>query len=281
MSGNFINISVNTQAVGVEVLYKRSVMASFHGLWSLAGFAGAAVGTFMVSQGIQPLSHFLVIASVLVILSLLMFRHSLRDDISKQIGQKRFTLPDKPLLKLGVIAFCSMSCEGCMFDWSGIYFRDIVRVPPELVTLGYTSFMAMMATGRFIGDSLVTKLGVKRVLRISGSCIAGGLVLAVAFPNIYVATVAFLLTGFGVSSVIPLTYGVAGKSSTMSAGMAIAAVSTVGYLGFLFGPPVIGYIAKAASLRWSFALMGLFGSMIFFLAGQVKAADTATPAKYR
>jgi len=93
---------------------------------------------------------------------------------------------------------------------------------------------------------------------------------AIVFPNIYTATLGFLLTGFGVSSIVPLTYGLAGRSKTMSAGMAIAAVSTVGYLGFLFGPPIIGYIAKAASLRWSFALIGLLASFMIFLAGKIK-----------
>jgi MFS family permease len=270
MSGNLMNISVNTQGVGVEVLYQRSIMASFHGLWSLAGFIGAAIGTLMVSQKITPIAHFVVIASLIAMLAIAVFRYSLREDVSKQNSAKGFAWPDKSLLKLGVIAFCSMACEGCMFDWSGIYFRDIIKPSQDLVTLGYTAFMAMMATGRFIGDWFVTRFGVKRVLQISGSCIALGLFTAILLPNIYVATAGFLLTGFGVSSVVPLSYGLAGKSKTISAGMAIAAVSTIGYLGFLFGPPVIGYIAKAANLRYSFALMAVFGSCIIFFASKVK-----------
>jgi len=270
MSGNLMNISVNTQGVGVEVLYKRSIMASFHGLWSLAGFIGAAIGTFMVSQTISPLQHFIVIACLIAILAMIMVRYSLKEDVSKQNNSKGFAWPDKSLLKLGVIAFCSMACEGCMFDWSGIYFRDIVQSPQHLVTLGYTAFMAMMATGRFVGDWLVTRFGVKRVLQISGCFITLGLFTAILFPNIYTATLGFLLTGFGVSSVVPLSYGLAGKMHTMSAGMAIAAVSTIGYLGFLFGPPVIGYIAKAANLRYSFALIALFGSCIIVLAGKAE-----------
>ena len=160
-----------------------------------------------------------------------------------------------------------------MFDWSGIYFRDIVRVPAHLVTLGYTAFMAMMATGRFVGDWLVTKTGVKNVMTLSGCLIAVGLLTAILFPNIYSATAGFFLTGFGVSSVVPMAYGLAGRSKTMAAGMAIAAVSTVGYLGFLFGPPVIGYIAKAASLRWSFALIALLGSSIIYFARKVKTGE--------
>jgi len=270
MSGNLMNISVNTQGVGVEILYKRSIMASFHGLWSLAGFVGASIGTLMVSQKIPPLMHFIIIACLIAMLAIIMFRYSLSNDVSRQNNEKGFALPDRSLLKLGIIAFCCMACEGCMFDWSGIYFRDIVKTPPHLVTLGYTAFMAMMATGRFVGDRLVTKFGVKRVLQLSGCLIVTGLLTAILIPNLYMTTAGFLLTGFGVSSVVPLTYGLAGKSHTMSAGMAIAAVSTIGYLGFLFGPPVIGYIAKTANLRYSFALIAAFGFCVIILASKVK-----------
>jgi MFS family permease len=145
-----------------------------------------------------------------------------------------------------------------------------VQAPKQLITLGYTAFMAMMATGRFVGDWLVTKIGAKHVLQMSGCIIALGLLISILFPNLYAATAGFLLTGFGVSSVVPLTYGLAGKSNTMSTGMAIAAVSTVGYLGFLFGPPVIGYIAQALNLRWSFALIAVLGSFTTVLASKLK-----------
>ena len=145
-----------------------------------------------------------------------------------------------------------------------------MQVPKQLVTLGYTAFMATMATGRFVGDWLVTKIGAKYVLQMSGCIIALGLLISILFPNLYTATAGFLLTGFGVSSVVPLTYGLAGKSNTMSTGMAIAAVSTVGYLGFLFGPPVIGYIAQALNLRWSFALIAVLGSFTTVLASKLK-----------
>lgn len=271
MSGNMMNISINTQAVGVEALYGRSIMASFHGLWSLAGFTGAAIGTFMVSQNLSPVIHFISITCLIFIIALFMFPHTLRNKESMEGSESGFSWPDKSLLKLGIIAFCCMACEGCMFDWSGIYFRDIVKAPGHLVPLGYTAFMAMMATGRFVGDRLITKIGAKHVMILSGCLIALGLLTAIFFPNIYAATAGFLLTGFGVSSIVPMAYGLAGKSKTVAAGVAIAAVSTVGYLGFLFGPPVIGYIAKAANLRWSFALIALLGSLIIFLAGKVKS----------
>ena len=273
VTGNLMNISMNTQAVGVEALYKRSVMASFHGLWSLAGFSGAAIGTLVIAKNISPLIHFFFIALLIGLLILIFFRYSLRSDAKQETYGSLFAWPDKPLMNLGIISFCCLACEGCMFDWSGIYFREEVHAPAHLVTLGYTVFMATMAAGRFIADWLTTKFGVKKTLQASGSLITFGLLVAVIFPNIYAATAGFFLTGFGVSSVVPLVYGLAGKSKTMSTGMAIAAVSTVGFLGFLLGPPVIGYIAQALSLRWSFAVMAVLGFGTALLASKAETSE--------
>ncbi len=275
MTGNLMNISMNTQAVGVEILYKRSVMASFHGLWSLAGFSGAALGTFLVARNISPLFHFILVGLLIVLLIIIVFRFALKQDMQQEKKQPLFTLPHKSLVNLGIISFCCMACEGCMFDWSGIYFRKEVHAPDNLVTVGYTVFMATMASGRFIADRLVTKLGLKTTLQISGTLIASGLSVAVIFPDFYMATAGFFLTGLGVSSVVPLVYGLAGKSKVMNPSMALAAVSTIGFLGFLFGPPVIGYIAQALNLRWSFGLMAILGFGTALLASKAEEANAA------
>jgi len=272
--GNLLNIAMNTQAVGVESLYGRSVMASFHGLWSLAGFSGALIGTFFVSQGISPLTHFSIVAGLAVLLLFLFYKNTLPKDIGNNQPQKLFVKPDKKILLLGLIAFCCLLCEGAMSDWSGVYFKKIVEAPASMITLGYVAFTAMMALGRFLGDWLVTKLGVKNVLQISGTLITSGLLLSVIFPNIVTATLGFLLVGFGVSSVVPIVYGLAGKSKTMSPGTALASVSTIGFLGFLIGPPVIGFIAQAVSLRWSFTLIGILGFGTAVLAGKLKLPIT-------
>ena len=273
VTGNLMNISMNTQAVGVEGLYGRSVMASFHGLWSLAGFIGAAIGSLLISQNISPFIHFLLVAALIGLLILIVFRYSLKQDSQKDNGSFKFALPHASLIKLGIISFCCMACEGCMFDWSGIYFREEVHAPQNLVTLGYTTFMATMASGRFVADWLVTKAGVKRTLQVSGTLITLGLLTAVILPNIYAATAGFFITGLGVSSVVPLVYGLAGKSKFMSPSMAIASVSTIGFLGFLFGPPVIGYIAQASNLRWSFALMAVLGFGTALLASKAEVSE--------
>jgi MFS family permease len=110
----------------------------------------------------------------------------------------------------------------------------------------------------------------KRTLQLSGILIASGLLTAVALPFLGTAILGFFLVGFGVSSVVPLVYSAAGKSTVMSPGVALAAVSTIGFLGFLIGPPLIGFVAGASSLRISFIIIAAMGLCVALMAGKVK-----------
>lgn len=267
-SSNAVNISVNTQAVATEQLYQKPIMASFHGLWSLAGFTGAGIGTFMIANGIAPLHHFFVMLIIITVGVIIASRYLKNDEVAN--AGPAFVMPDRSLIKLGVIAFCSMICEGAMFDWSVIYFKKVVLAPTALVGIGFTAFMFTMAGGRFIADWFANKFGLKRTLQVSGSLTATGLLVAVAFPYIYTALAGFLLVGAGVSSVVPMVYSAAGKSKTMQPGVALAAVSTIGFLGFLIGPPMIGFIAGIATLRASFVLIALMGVSVVVVATKAK-----------
>ncbi|MBC7422978.1 MAG: MFS transporter [Ferruginibacter sp.] len=272
--GNLLNISINTQGVGVEAMYGRSIMASFHGLWSLAGFTGAAFSTVMIAFKLTPFMHFCIIFIAAIILIISSYKRALPQDTGNS-HQPLFAKPDSAILKLGLIAFGSLVCEGTMFDWSGVYFQKVLQVPAALRTVGYIAFMSSMAGGRFVADWLVTKFGVKTMLQLSGIIIAIGLLTAVIFPFIVPATIGFLLVGIGVSSVVPITYGLAGKSTTMSPGVALSALSTIGFLGFLLGPPLIGFIAQAAGLRWSFTVIAFIGLSTTVLATKVKVGLVA------
>ncbi|HEY1165974.1 MAG TPA: MFS transporter [Chitinophaga sp.] len=266
---NLFEVAMNTQAVGIEALYGRSIMASFHGLWSLAGFTGVCIGTWMISLGWPVWVHFCLICAVSWGLLISVYRRLLPADPASE-NQPIFAWPDSSLLKLGLIAFASLITEGTMFDWSGVYFKQIVAVPESYTTLGYLAFMGTMAAGRFTADRLVTRFGVTRILQLSGITSTVGLQLAVMFPNVYTATIGFLLVGIGVCAVVPLVLALAGRSQTMAPGIAIAAVSTIGFFGFLVGPPLIGFIAEAASLRWSFALISILGLLTTLLASKIK-----------
>ncbi len=267
-SSNAVNISVNTQAVATEQLYGRPIMASFHGLWSSAGFTGALIGWQMIARGIDPFHHFMVISTTIIICIIIAAR-SLKDDKTASTGPI-FVMPDSSLIKLGVIAFCSMVCEGAMFDWSTIYFRDIVHPAKDWIGAGYACFMGAMASGRFVADWFAHRFGLKRILQFSGSLTAIGLLIAVAFPYLGSAMAGFLLVGFGVSSVVPMVYSAAGKSKTMSPGVALAAVSTIGFTGFLIAPPIIGFVAGLATLRASFILIACMGISVAVVSSKVK-----------
>jgi MFS family permease len=269
-TGNLANIAVNTQAVAVEAMYGKAIMASFHGLWSLAGFTGAAIGAFMAGQEIVPYQHFLVITVIAVAIVALSARHIVPHDASSQEAQTLLIKPDRFLMILGVIAFCSMICEGTMFDWSGVYFKKVIKAPDGTAGIGYAAFMSTMASFRFIADWLTTRFGARRVLQLSGVLTATGLLIAVLLPYFATAIFGFLLVGAGVSSVVPLVYSAAGKSKTLSPGMALAAVSTIGYLGFLVGPPLIGFVAEASSLSISFSIIALMGTCIAIMGSRVK-----------
>ena len=234
ISGNLMNICVNTQAVSLEALYKRSIMASFHGLWSLGGFSGALLGTLMVGLKISPVYHFLYMSITCLVLAFVVYPYTLKKEEPVAQRTSIFIKPDTYLLYIGFIAFGSMVCEGTMFDWSGVYFLKVVKASAALRSFGYISFMSSMAIGRFVGDKLISNLGRQKVLQMSGIIIASGLLVSVLLP--------YLVT------------------------------ATIGFLGFLMGPPLIGYIAQAASLRLSFTVIACFGASIFFTAPRLKEA---------
>lgn len=271
--GNMCNISVNTQAVTAEKIYDRPIMTSFHGVWSTAGFTGAAIGLFMMGQYIPPPIHFLIVAGLVIITAIIAQKYLQQGLAPNTEKRSFFSKPDGILVQLGIIGFFSMASEGAMFDWSGVYFQQIVHAPASLIALGYLTFMIAMASGRFMGDKLIAKHGRKKMLRISGVLISSGLFISVLFPYIVTATIGFLIVGFGVSSIVPMVYSAAGKHPKIPAGMALAAVSSISFLGFLMGPPLIGYIAELLNLRYSFAVIGLAGLTISLMVSKIKALD--------
>lgn len=274
LCGNLCNISVNTQAIRAERLYGRPIMTSFHGVWSTAGFTGAVVGLLMTGLHVIPYIHFWIVACLTITTTLTAQQFlQVGRDAGPEKAKKRsfFSLPDGMLIQLGIIGFCSMASEGAMFDWSGVYFKQVVHAPASLVVLGYASFMVMMATGRFLGDKLIEKYGRKRMLQGSGILISTGLFTAVLFPYLVTATIGFLIVGLGVSSIVPMVYSSAGRLTKIPPGIALATISSISFLGFLMGPPLIGYVAQLFSLRHSFAVIGLFGFAIALMVSKLKA----------
>ncbi len=281
MFANINNISVNTQAVGVERLYGRSIMSSFHGIWSMSGFCGGIISGVLVANSISATEQFVGVTIFAYLMVLFVSRYMMESDIKPQQDASKksvrgFFRPTPLVILCGFIAFGSMSCEGIMFDWSVIYFQDIVKTPLDLTHIGYIAFMLTMAGGRLLGDLVITRFGAMKVLLFNGFIIFSGMMTAVIFPTIIASTIGFLLVGMGVSVVVPTCFSLAGRSRRMSPSIAIATVSTIGFLGFLIGPPLIGYLAEAFTLRLSFAVMAFVGLLVSLLShsAPLKAAQT-------
>jgi MFS family permease len=261
-SRNLFNISANAQSIGVQSLFDRSIIARFHAVWSLAGFGAAALASLMVSLSIPPSWHFLGVGLVLTALCWYAWPGTLPQKPASRERRPWFALPDKTLAKYGLISFASMACEGTMLDWSGIYFRKAVHASREGATLGFTAYTIAITLGRLMGDRLANRYGIRTMLTYSGALIGLGLLTSALFPYPLTAGLGFILTGFGVSCVIPMVFSMAGRSTGMSSGSAIAAVSTVGYLGFLIVPPLVGSVAQFAGLRSAYTMMAAFGFLI-------------------
>ena len=272
--GNFCNISINTQAVTVENAYNKPIMASFHGGWSLAGLTGASIGLLMSSLHLEPAYHFSIIG-ILVLITLIINKPFLQPDpkkekSSEEIATKKKNKPETFLFLLGIVAFCGMAAEGAMADWSGLYLIDVVGTPKHLAPIGLAAYMITMASGRFLIDKSIQKWGRKKVLQAGGTLIAIGLFTAVAFPNFITTIIAFMIIGFGTAGIVPTIYSVAGQRTKIPTSIALTIVSSVSFLGFLMGPPLIGYISSVTNLRYSYALVGLFGICIVVLVSIIK-----------
>jgi len=158
--------------------------------------------------------------------------------------------PDRFIFYTGLVVFCAAVCEGGIYDWSSVYFREVVKA--ELFTLSYLVFMCSMTLSRFFTDRLIAKIGMKKLFAISATTTILGVGILVLFPYFYLALLGFFITGFGVASVFPMSFLLAGQSKKYATGMAISIVGTYSTIGVLLAPPFIGYVAHLFSLNTAF-----------------------------
>ncbi len=271
MIGNLFNVSVNTQAVELAKLFDKSIISSFHGFWSMAGFVGGLIGSYFIAASMSPLLQFLVILTLGYIFLFTTQMHLLHSASNKEPLKKMWTKPTPLMFQFGLIALSNMICEGMMFDWSGVFYQAVVKVTESQRTIGYISFMACMTTGRMFADALINYWGPRKQLMLSGLLVTIGLVVAIIYPTILTSTIGFMLVGFGVSSVIPTIYGSVGKSAEPGqASIALASVSSIGFFGFLIGPPIVGFLSGALGLRWAFLTISILGLATFIQSYRLK-----------
>ncbi|OPB93235.1 MFS transporter [Elizabethkingia ursingii] len=275
ISGNICNISINTQAIEVEKITGKILMASYHGAWCFAGLIGALTGFLMVNLGVSTFNHFIAV----FVIVLLLWGYS-RNYLSNtpaattKLKQSILKQANPTLIGLGVIGFLSMAIEGAMTDWSGIYLQTIVKAPEHQIMLGYVSFVFMMTLGRFTGNYLLKKYGKRNILKFCGILMSGGLFLSIIFPDLWICIIAFMIIGLGSSLSVPTTYSTIGTLNIPSPGIALSFVSSISFLGFLMGPPLIGYIAESFDLRYSYGIFACFGILLTLMTEQMKVFRT-------
>lgn len=259
-SMRIVNISMNTQAVTLQKSYGRKINGSFHGMWSTGGLLGVAFSTFMLKLDISMAQHLLYVSLFALLASISAYNFLLKNDKAPAGNKLRLGKPDKFTLYLGLLVFFAALCEGGMFDWSGVYFREVVG--EEIFTLGYLIFMVFMASSRFFSDKIVERIGMEKTYGISASLVAAGIITVIVFPFFWPALIGFSLVGIGVAAIMPMTFTLAGTSPKFSAGMAVSIITTYAIAGMLLGPPLIGYLADALGLKLAFILFIIAGLML-------------------
>ena len=257
-----LDVAMNAQAALVEQRYARPIMSSFHGLWSIGGLAGAALGGVIATQGVAVGAHLLGVAIVATLLAFIATRWLIVDDNERHEAGPSFALPPRALLLLGFIAFGVLLCEGAVADWSAVYLRESLNSTPAIAATGYAVFSLLMAAGRLTGDQLALRFGPAGVVRAGGALVALGIGLAIGSAVPALAIVGFGLIGAGLACSFPLILSAAARTPGVAANTAIAAMATTGYTGFLVGPPLIGTVAEAVSLRGALGLLGLVGVLV-------------------
>jgi MFS family permease len=259
-SMRILNISMNTQAITLQKQFERKINGSFHGMWSAGGIAGVGFSTLLIALHVTIQVHLLIAAIVTIIVTCFTWSFLLHNDRATSGNKLIFSRPDPYIVYLGLIVFLAAICEGGMFDWSGIFFKEVVRV--EVFTIGYLLFMICMAFSRFASDVVIENIGMPRTYIMSASLIFTGDFLAIIFPSFWPSLIGFCLVGLGTAAIIPMTFLLAGGSKKYSPGMAISIIATYSIVGMLIGPPLIGYIAHAFNLRMSFIAFALAGFLI-------------------
>jgi HAD superfamily hydrolase (TIGR01509 family) len=273
-----VNVAANAQGLALERLYGRAILSSLHAAYSGGGLAGAGLGALAAGAGIGPPAHLTAVALALAAVALVSGPLLLADCAGPSTTLAR---PPRILLLLGAAAFCCMLAEGAAADWSAVYLSSAVGTAAAVAALGYTAFSLAMATSRLVGDRLTGRLGPVVLVRAGATLAAAGLGVALLVPSAAVALVGFTAMGAGLGVVIPVLFRAAGTTPGVSASVGVAAVSTIGWFGFLAGPPAIGFAAGAVGLRGALALVVVATIALALLARSAAPRTASARDRFR
>lgn len=252
-----LDVAMNIHAVEVERTSSKPLMSGFHALFSIGGFAGSTLMTFLLSAQLAPLPSTLLCAAIMLVLTLIAWPRLLRRTQDEK--GPLLVRPRGIVLLISALAAAAFLAEGALLDWSALLITGTGLVNDATGGVGYMVFAIAMTVGRLTGDAVTTRLGDRATLFWSGIVAVAGFIVLLTAPVAALAMVGFLLIGLGASNIVPVLFRKAGAQTVMPPALAISAMTTAGYAGVLAGPAAIGFVASAVGLHSAFwMLAGLF-----------------------
>jgi len=268
-----MDVAMNAHGIAVEKAMKKPIMSMLHGVYSLGAMAGAFIGGALL-QGLGELPQAAIMAGACILIQLAAARFFLPGSTDKGLSGSHFAWPTRATIGLGLLCYLALMIEGSIIDWSAILLRESFAVEAGIAALGFAVYQGGMAISRLSGDWIRMKAGAVRMVAASALLTAIGTTLALLAPTPTISIIAFFLAGIGIGNVAPVLFAGGGRLEPTAPGRGIAAVTTLGYTGFLSGPPLIGFVAQVTSLTTALFLTVLAALIIAIFARAVKAADT-------
>ena len=262
-----INIAINTQSVSIQNKFEKKIMGSFHGVWSIGGILGVLFSTIMLNFEISIFWHFLFVTIFGLLISLSMFPFLLKNDKSKVGTRFKLEKPSKYISLLGLMVFFAAICEGGMYDWNGVYLKEIVK--QEVFTYGYLLLMVCMTISRLTIDRMMERFGIEKLYIASSAVVIIGILITIIFPYLVPVLIGFSMVGFGISGLYPMTFILAGKAKKYPIAIVMSIISTYSTVGMFLGPPLIGYLAHGFGLQKAFIVFIIAGFMFIPLSKMV------------
>jgi predicted MFS family arabinose efflux permease len=274
-SNGAMDVAMNSHGVGIQERLGRPVMSSLHGGWSVGGFTAAGFVAFSATAGLDPRAESVIVGAGLFVLSLWIIPHLGASSAHSPEGHG-IALPTRPVIVIGGLCFLVMLAEGAIGDWSGIYLRHDTGASPATAALAFTAFSLGMAIARLGGDLVNERIGADMLLRAGTAMVAIALGGVLLIGDTIPAVIGFVLCGLGIANAVPLLFSAAGRIDPP--GPSLATVFTLGYTGFIVGPPMIGVVSDHAGLPQTLALLILALLTVTMLGGKALSTSDSSRA---
>jgi MFS family permease len=268
-----MDVSMNAHGIAVEKALKRPTMSMLHAGFSIGGTIGAFLGGALL-QLFGEMPQALITAALCAAIQIAAARFYLAADADKGLSGSHFAWPTRATVGLGLLCFLALMIEGSILDWGAIMMREKFLVDASFAALGFGFYQAGMAAARLTGDWIRLRVGAVQMVVWSALLAAAGTALALTAPSPYLALAAFVFAGLGLGNIAPVLFAGGGRLEPDAPGRGIAAVTTLGYTGFLTGPPLIGFAAQVTDINTALFLTVIAALIIAIFARSVKAADT-------